>query len=213
MGRTYKGDTKTTRSQFLVSSIVAAILFSIGFMITLVIPGGGEVTEQDFVDFYDTDDRFFISLLLAIALVATSWALVWFFTELRARLPVGILSRTAYGVALVGAAALPIGASLLLAPVGVQMNSDADFVGMPIAHAFAQAGLFTMLLVGMYSLAAAVALFSVAMRRAGVGPAWLAIAGLVVAFLLIGSFVVVPGYLFPVWVVLIGVLASRGART
>ena len=202
----------TTRSRFLVSSIVAAVLFSIGFIITLVIPGGGEVTEQDFTDFYDTDDRFFISLMLVIAWVAASGALVWFFTELRARLPVGVLSKTAYGTALIGAASLPIGACLLLAPVGVQMNSNAEFVGMPIAHTFAQAGLLVMLLVGMYSLAVAVALFSVAMRRANVGPAWLAIAGLVIAVLLIGSFVVVPGYLFPIWVVLVGVLASRETR-
>jgi hypothetical protein len=197
----------------MVSSIVAAVLFSIGFVVTLVIPGGGEVTEQDFTDFYGTDDRFFISLLLVIALVAASWALAWFFSALRAHLPADTLSGTAYAVALIGAAAVPIGAAILLAPVGVQMNSDAEFVGMPIAHTFAQAGLLVMLLVGMYSLAAAVALFSLAMRRANVGPSWLSIAGLIIAVLLIGSFVVVPGYLFPIWVVLVGVLSTRDSRT
>jgi hypothetical protein len=201
------------RSQLMVSSIVAAVLFSIGFVVTLVIPGGGEVTEQDFTDFYGTDDRFFISLLLVIALVAASWALAWFFSALRAHLPADTLSGTAYAVALIGAAAVPIGAAILLAPVGVQMNSDAEFVGMPIAHTFAQAGLLVMLLVGMYSLAAAVALFSLAMRRANVGPSWLSIAGLIIAVLLIGSFVVVPGYLFPIWVVLVGVLSTRDSRT
>ena len=68
---------------------------------------------------------------------------------------------------MIGAAGLATGAVIAFAPAAVQMNSDAGFVGVPVAHTFAQAGLGLMLIVGMYSLALAVALFSLALRQLG----------------------------------------------
>lgn len=81
------------------------------------------------------------------------------------------------------------------------MNGGVDFVGAPVAHTFAQAGLGVMLVVGMYSLALAVGLFSFGLRRADNIPNWLSIAGLVIAVLLLGSYIWLPGYLLPklVW--------------
>lgn len=157
----------------MVSGTTAAVLFTIGYFIVVVIPGGGEVTEQDFTDYYGGDPNFFSAFLLLLALLAGSLAMVWFFTELRVRLPNRPLAMTAYGVSLVGSGALAIGGAILFGPAGVQMNSEATFVGAPVAHTFAQAGLGIMLLIGMCSLALAVGLFSVALRRAEAAPTWL----------------------------------------
>jgi hypothetical protein len=193
----------------MISAIVAAVLFAIGYAVGLVIPGGGTTTEEDFLDFYGGDPSFVVPLLLVLTLIAASWALLWFFTELRARLPDQVLSRTAYAVAIVGAGALAIGGALLFAPAGVQMNGDAAFVGAPVAHAFAQAGLGAMLAVGMYSFALAVGLFSLALRRAALVPGWLSVGGIVVAVLLLGSYIWAPGYLLPLWVLVVGVVGLR----
>jgi hypothetical protein len=90
------------------------------------------------------------------------------------------------------------------------MNSEGSaFVGIPVAHALAQAGLGAMLGVGMYSLALSVALFSLALRRASLVPAWLGIAGVVIAVLMLGSYVWAPGYLLPIWIILLGIFGLR----
>lgn len=171
------------------------------------------VSEEAFTDFYGGEPSFFTTFLLVLTLFAGSWALVWFFTELRARLPDQVLSRTAYAISLVGAGALAVGGAMLFAPAGVQMNGDGAFIGVPVAHAFAQAGLGVMLGVGMYSLALAVGLFSVALRRAGLVPGWLSLGGIVIAVLLLGSYIWLPGYLLPVWILAVGLIGLRRSPT
>lgn len=198
-----------THSTVMISAIVAAVLFAIGYSIVAVIPGGGGATEEDFTNFYGGDPSFFNTFLLLLALLAGCLALVWFFSELRARLPEQVLSRTAYGASLVGAAALAIGGAILFGPAGVQMNGDAAFVGAPVAHAFAQAGLAVMLGIGMYSLALAVGLYSFALRRANMAPMWLSIGGMAVAVLLLGSYIWLPGYLLVIWILVVGLIGLR----
>ena len=200
----------TPKTRLLVSAVLAALLFAIGYAIVVVIPGGGEVTAEEFADFYEGDASMATPFMLLLALLAGAWSLVWFFSELRSRLPTDMLATVGYRAALLGAAGLPIGGALLFAPAGVQMNSDSDFVGVEIAHTFAQAGLGTMLLVGMLSLALAVVLFSLALRRAGLVPGWLGIAGIVIGILMLASYVWVPGYLLVIWVLAVAILASEG---
>ncbi|HVR33516.1 MAG TPA: hypothetical protein VMS74_12530 [Acidimicrobiia bacterium] len=200
-----------SRKRLVLASTVGALLFSVGYLLVLVIPGGGTTAEADFTAFYVGRDSFFDVFLLFLALVGGAWALVWFFTELSARIPESTLRRVGYAASLIGAAGLSIGGALLFAPVGVQMNSAGSaFVGSPIAHTLAQAGLGTILVAGMYSFALAVGLFSIALRRSGLVPSWLAIAGIVVAVLMLGSYIWVPGYLLPVWMVVLGVVGVRG---
>lgn len=197
------------RSTGMLSAIIAAVLFAIGYAIVAVIPGGGTMSEEVFTDFYGGEPSFFTTFLLLLVLLAGSWALVWFFTELRARLPDQVLSQAAYAVSLVGAGTLAIGGAILFAPAGVQMNGDGAFVGVPVAHAFAQAGLGVMLGVGMYSLVLAVGLFSLALQCAELVPGWLSLGGIVVAVLLLGSYIWLPGYLLPIWVLVVGVIGLR----
>jgi len=94
----------------LISSILAVVLFVIGYLIGAILPGGGEVDEADFIGFYEVDASFSTAFLLVLAMLAGSWALVWFFSELRGRLPDRILSRTGFAAAMIGAAGLATGA-------------------------------------------------------------------------------------------------------
>lgn len=199
------------RPSLLVSSVVAAVLFSIGYLIVAVIPGGGNVTEADFADFYGGDPSFFNVFLLVLAMLAGSWALAWFFSELHSRVGEHPLARMGYSAAIIGAAGLAIGAVITFAPAAVQMNSDSSYVGDAVAHAFAQAGLGAMLLVGMYSLALAVAVYSIVLRRTTLVPGWLSVAGLIIALLMLGSYIWVPGFLLPIWVLLVGVMEGRSS--
>ncbi len=195
----------TSNTQLRVAALVAAILFSVGYLVVLIIPGGGEVTAKDFADYYDSVGR----KRVALVLTAAAWALVWLFAEVKARLADDALSRAASSVSLLGSGALAIGAAIMLAPTGVALNSDADFVGVPIAHTLAQAGLGVMLFVGMGSLALATALVSISAHRQALVPRWLSIGGGLASILMIGSVIWIPGYIFPIWLVVFGLVGLR----
>src|ERR671929_1614205 len=67
--------------------------------------------------------------------------MIWFFTELRGQGGASVRSDVAYRLSIVGAAAVIVGTAIELGPLMVQNNSDnGGFVGIPIAHTFAQAG-------------------------------------------------------------------------
>jgi hypothetical protein len=173
----------------------------------ILVPGAGDTNkDKDFTSFYDSDGKMLVAFLMGIALVAGTLALVWFFNELRSRLADDTLSRVGYTAAGVGAGAAAIGGAMLLGPIGVQQNSDSAFVGVPIAYTFDQAGLAVMLLVGMTSLALATALFSLGAVRARLVPSWAGWAGVVVAVVMLGSYIWLPGLVFPVWVLAFGLL-------
>ena len=163
----------TQRMSLLLSAVVSAVLFTIGYLVGALVPGGGDVTDEDFVDFYNSDSEITTALVLAYVLVAGCLALIWFFTELRTRLPDDVISRVAYASAVFGAASVAIGGVLLLAPGSAQLFSDREFLGVDIAHAFAMAGFGIMLIPGMGAFALATALVSLSFLRSGMAPAWL----------------------------------------
>ncbi len=198
-----------SRSNLRLSALVAGLLFGVGYCLVVVVPGGGDVSEQDFTDFYASDGRQFAAFGLFFALVAGCLAATWFFNELRAALPESVLTRTAGGAAAVGSAAVAIGAAILTAPIGAQQNSDFAFVGAPIAEVFAQAGLGVMLAAGMLSLALAMVLANLAVRRSGLGPAWLSIAGIAAGVIMVGSYIWLPGLVFPIWLVATGAVGMK----
>jgi hypothetical protein len=190
-------------------ALLAAVLFSVGYLVVLIIPGGGDVKAKDFTDYYDSDGRMYVAMVLMIVMLAAAWALVWFFAEVKARLADDMLSRMAANVSLLGSGALVAGAAIMFGPTGVQFNSNADFVGVPIAQTFVQAGLGVMLLVAMSSLALATALVSISAHRQALVPRWLSIGGVVVAVLMLGSYIWLPGYIFPIWIVVFGLVGLR----
>jgi hypothetical protein len=183
------------------------VLFTIGYCVVLFVPGTGDNNkEKNFTDFYDSDGKMLVAFLMGIALVAGALALVWFFNEVKSRITDDALSRVGYTAAVIGASAAAIGGAILLAPIGVQQNSDSAFVGVAVAHTLDQAGLGVMLLVGMTALALATALFSLGAKRAGLLASWAGWAGVGVAVVMLGSYIWLPGLLFPVWVLAVGLL-------
>ncbi len=196
-----------------LSALVSSVLFTIGYCTVILVPGTGDTNkEKDFTEFYDSDGKMVLAFLMAIALVAGGLALVWFFNEVRSRLADDTLIRVGYAAAVIGVTAAATGAAIVLAPIGVQQNSDSDFVGVAIAHTFDQAGLGVMLLVGMTSLALATALFSLGATRARLIPSWAGWTGAALAVVMLGSYVWLPGLVFPVWVLAFGlVLRSEPA--
>ena len=126
------------RLRFLISGVLAALVFGAGYCVAVVVPGAGDTTVHDYTSFYASDSRMTAASLLFVALIAGSLLMLWFFTELRAQLPDGLLVRIAYGAAVVGVVALPVGASILGGPAGAQQNAVGGFVGVPVAAAFAK---------------------------------------------------------------------------
>jgi hypothetical protein len=199
----------TSKMRLRLAALLAAALFSVGYLIVLIIPGGGDVTAKDFTDYYDSDGRMHISFVLTIALLIGAWAIVWFFAEAKARLADDVLGRMVSGLSILGSGALVAGAAILGGPTGVQTNSSENFVGVPIAHTFAQAGLGVMLFVGMSSLALATALVSISAHRHALVPRWLSVGGVIVGVLMLGSYIWLPGYIFPIWIVVFGLVGLR----
>lgn len=195
------------------AGVLAGIVFGAGLVSLLLVPGlGGTSKTANFTDFYNSSGHRGAANMLAYALLIGCWLMIWFFTELRARAGTSVRSDVAYRLSIVGATAVIVGAAIELGPVMVQNNTDnGSFVGIPVAHTFAQAG-FGVATSGMISFALAVFLYGLEFRRAAVVPAWLGVFSYVVAVLLLGSFFGVGAFLLPVWTIVVGLAVGRAPR-
>jgi len=191
----------------MIAGILAGVVFASGFVMVLLVPGlGGTSTTKDFTDFYNSSGKRGAATVLGFVLVVGCWLMIWLFTELRARLASSVRSGLAFHLSVVGAAAVMIGAAIELGPTMVQNSNDnSDFVGVPIAHAFAQAGAGAVIL-GMFTFAAAVLLHGLEFRRSDLFPRWLGVASIVFAILLVSSFFGIGGFLLPLWAILVAVI-------
>ena len=200
------------RNRLTIVGISAGIVFAVGFVMVNMVPGlGGTSTTKNFTDFYNSGGKRGAASLLGFVLVIGCWLMIWLFTELRARLANSVRSDVAYRLSIIGAAAVMIGGAVELGPTMVQNNQDnSDFVGVPIAHAFTQAGA-GVVIIGLFTFAAAVLLFGLEFRRSTVFPQWLGTLSIVFAILLLGSFFVVPGFLLPIWAIIVGI-AGRSCQ-
>jgi len=85
--------------RFALSAVLAAVVFGVGYVVPIMIPGAGNTIDKDFTNFYSSDQKMGTAVLLFFVLVAGSLIMLWFFNELRARLPEGMLSRVGYAAA------------------------------------------------------------------------------------------------------------------
>lgn len=193
-----------------IAGPTAGVVFGVGLASIVMIPGlGGTSTTKAFTDFYGSDGRRGTATVLGFVLVVGCWLMVWAFGELRNRLGGSPRADLVSRLALLGAAAVVVGTAIDLGPAMVQTGSDnKGFVGIPIAHAFAQAGAGAVIF-GPFSFAAAILLVGLEIRRRGGLPAWTGPTSIVFAVLLVGSFMLAPGVLLGVWAVLVGVAAWR----
>ena len=204
--------TDMQRGRLMIAGILAGVVFGLGFVMVLLIPGlGGTSTTKDFTDFYNSSGKRGAASVLGFVLVVGCWLMIWLFTELRARLASSVRSDLAFHLSVVGAAAVMIGGAVELGPTMVQNSNDnAGFVGVSIAHAFAQAGAGAVI-IGMFTFAAAVLLHGLEFRRSDLFPRWLGVVSIVFAILLVSSFFGIGGFLLPIWAIIVGI-AGRGAN-
>lgn len=195
------------------SALASAVLFGVGLAFAMSIPGGGDVTDQDFTDFYDSDGKKAVALLGMAMLVASVVTLLWFLIEFRTALGAQAASTGAQlGHALAGVSVplIAAGAAILGGALGADMNGyDGGFVGVPVALTAAQSGLGVALGVGAYPLAVAVILLSVAARRAGSLSKVASMAGIVAGVLMFASFIAVGLFAFPLWLLVVAFTGFR----
>lgn len=194
------------RNGLTIAGIVGGIVFAVGFIAINMIPGlGGTSKTKNFTDYYNSDSERGLATVLGLVLVIGCWLMVWLFTELRVRLAASVRADVAYRLSLVAAAVVTVGTAVELGPTGVQNNQDnSRFVGIAIAHSFTQAGAGAVIL-GMLTFAAAVFLNGLEFRRSTAFPRWLGTLSIVFAILLISTYFVVPGFLFSIWAIIVGV--------
>jgi hypothetical protein len=203
-----------SRSRLTIAGLTAGVVFAAGFTVLLLVPGlGGTSTTKDFTDFYTSDRRRGAATLLGFVLMVGVWLMVWLFTELRARLDGSTLANLAHRFGIVGVAAVMIGTTVDLGPTMVQNNNDnAGFVGIPVAHAFTQAGAGAVVM-GLMTCAAAMFLYGLDLRRSPHFPRWLGVSSLLLAvLLLVGSFFIAPGYLLTIWAIVVAIASRRGVH-
>lgn len=188
--------------------LAGAIVFLVGFFMLSAVPGGGDVDAADFEEFYVDDERTNIALPAMYLVTLGALAMSWFLYELRETIG-STLARFGGAAALVGLAMFVVGAGAVAGPSGVQEFGDEPFVGASVAHALAQAGWGIALVGGALFVGAGIAALCVAGRSSGRLVAWVAIAGLAVAVLQLGSVIWLPALLIPVWV---AVCAGAGVR-
>lgn len=201
------------RSRLPLAGVLAGLTFGTGLFTLFTIPGGGDTTDQQFTDFYNSGSHRATAFGLYLVLAVGSWLMVWFYGELAARFGPGPLSAFIHRMATVGATATLVGGGIMLAPASVQTNSNAPFVGVPIAQTLTHAGLLVVIVGGVYTFAATTFILCLRARRASALPGWAAITGMVVAVFLLASIVATPAILLPVWVIIAGLAGRRVPAT
>jgi hypothetical protein len=195
--------------RFALSAALAAVVFGIGYYVFIFFPGAGDTPDSDFTTFYASDNKMNTAMILSGILLVGSLAMLWFYNELRARLPGGMLVSVGYAAGMVGVVAAPLGAFAMGGPAGAyQQTTHADLIGSGVAMAFAQMGLGITLFLGMTSFAVSAILLSLAARRSGLLPSWLGIVGIILGVATLGSFFWAPGYAFLIWVFMTGVVVG-----
>ncbi len=199
------------RNRLTIAGVTAGLVFGAGLIAAITVPGlGGTSTTKSFNEYYGSSQHRGIGALLGFVLMIGTWLMIWMFTELRARLARSVRADMAHLLAVIGCAAAMIGVAIELGPTMAQNTTDnGGFVGIPVAHALAQAGAGT-LIMGLLTCGVAVFLFGLEFRAAAGVPRWLGPVSLVVGVLLIGSLFLAPAFLLPLWSILVGVGAGRG---
>jgi hypothetical protein len=178
----------------------------------LAVPGGGDVTDKQFTDFYSSSGKRLAALLSFFVLVIGCWLLVWLFAELRATLLPGVRADLGQWFGVAGAVMVIIGGGIFLGPAGVQINSKGSaFVGPVLAHALAQAGLIPMV-VGFWTMGVGIFLTSHRMRGSAAFPGWLGTFGMIIAVLLLAAYIAIPALLVAIWAIVVGI-TSRPVAT
>jgi hypothetical protein len=196
------------KNRVRIPGILGGILFAVGIVGSFTIPGGGDVTDQQFITFYESSGKRTMAVFGSIVLVIACWLLVWLFRELRASLAPGARAEVGNQLGIAGAVMVIVGGGIKLAPTMVQMDSVRAFVGQVIANVLEQAGAGVMM-AGIWTMAVSIFLTSLHMRSSGTPPRWLGLFGMVISVLLAASFIGEAILLLPIWAIVVGITGVR----
>lgn len=207
----------TSQARGRIAAITTALVFTVGFggFLQAGPPGGGTTPAKAVTDYYHSTGSVIMGAVLGLVQVAGCLLLLWFFAELRSRLADTMLTQVAHTFAIVGVTLVLAGTMIMLGPTGVQLFTGSSFaggtfVGVPAALTAGQAGIWVLLFGGVYPIAAAVFLLSLAARRQRAAlPGWLAVAGMVIGVLLIASVIGTPSLLLVIWLLLVAATGFR----
>ena len=214
MNATTRASSVTARWA-MIAGIAFVVLFVIGFLVSADTPDPDERLQWRRW-YFDSGHRTSAVVGMYLMLLGVL-AFVWFLAGLRHRLAEGNASDTlvslGFGAGLVFAILAMAGVVARSAVPAGNVLVDQSLPGGDIAQQLEGLGLGTLLLPGALAAGVFVAAASAACRQIGALPAWLTIAGFVVAVLqLIGVFFI-PFALFVLWVLVAAiVLLARTPR-
>jgi hypothetical protein len=198
-------------------SPLAGIAFAVLFLVALGVSADGPGdTPAEISDWYADEGNRGSAFLAFFLLAGAALCFLWFLGALR-----GVLVRAegdpgrwtalGFGAGVASATLLMAAASLYVTPAATAGQDDFPF-DPSTANAFANAG-FTVLVCSVMSGALLVLAASIVAYRTGLLPRWLALAGFVVAPLLLFAIFFLPLFVWLAWVLTISlVLVLRTAR-
>ena len=198
-------------------SPLAGVAFALLFLAALGVSGGGPGdTPSELTDWYADESNRGAAFLVFFLLAAAALALLWFLGALR-----GVLVRAegdparwtalGFGAGVASATLLLAAASLYVTPAATADQGDFPF-DPATANAFTNAG-FMLLVASAMTAALLVLATSIVSYRTGLLPRWLALAGFVVAPVLLLTIFFLPLFVWLAWMLAVSiVLVVRTAR-
>lgn len=205
-------------SHHRIGAAIAAVAFAVFYVTALFgvmdLPEEADSDAAVLATYADAGKR--AGLTAGVYLLAgAGLSFVWFLASLRERLRrdgVGAgLSTTAFAGGLVYVAMLfTAGAAFGVLPLAIGVGEfEAEAVDPAVARVLVQFGFTILLIYGLLAAAVMVLATSLAALKMRLIPRWLAIAGFVVAALLLLGPIYVPQLLVPLWAIAVGVAIAR----
>lgn len=200
-----------------IAGLTFVVLFLAGALMSGSTPDS-DAPDQEWLDWFaDSGNRIgevIGMFLLAAAGLAFLPFLAGLVRRIRAHGPTGDGVTIGWAAGLLFALSTMVaGVAINQAAVGIEIGQIPEPDDADVLRMAEQAGFGILLLCGGWSAAVAIGTLSWAARRTGALPSWLAVAGLVVAVLLIFSVVFLPMVLLPLWVLVTSVVLLRGTPT
>lgn len=198
-------------------TVIAALAFALFYIAALFgvmdLPEEGDTDAAVLATYTDSGKRAGLTAGVYL-LAAAGLSFLWFLASLRARLRPhagDALATVALAGGLVYVAMLfTAGAAFGVLPLAIGVGElESEAVDPDLARVLVQLGFTILLIYGLLAAAVMVLATSLAAVRDAVLPRWLAIAGFVVAALLLLGPVYAPQLLVPIWAVAIAVALAR----
>ena len=194
----------------------------VALFVTAVLVSGGQLgsagdPDEQFVSYFSDTSNRVRDIAGAYVLAASGMAFVVFlaqmYTTLREHAVGRVLPLTALGAGLIFIALL-LAAAAALSAVPTSMayadlfDEERHEFDADVSRLATQFG-FMLLVFAMWAAAACIAAISLAARRAGIFPGWLAGFGFVAAFALLFSFFFMPAVALPLWMLAVSIAMAR----